>query len=319
MPSSLSQNPRPTNPILVDILLCSSLHPMVSSQLLPSPSPSFILPSNNLWGNCRVGGVGLAGSAYQLASGITYRNQVCRAQSRASEQPSSWLAQLPEDEVQDGPIQLPPLPSSSSSSFGDPFDTSNPSPIQVSTSVLLTGAISVFLFRSLRRRARRAKELKLRSSEAKSLKEEAIENLKAMGTTTLKEGPPPSPVQALLGGLAAGAIALILYKFTTTIEAALNQQAISDNFSVRQITITVRTIVNGLCYLATFVFAINSIGLILYSGQLTINSFMSTSTDSIPSERNNGKQMKTGTLIDTPADNAGPVATEMQKSEDDTR
>lgn len=37
--------------------------------------------------------------------------------------------------------------------------TDDPSPLQVSTSVLLTGAISVFLFRALRRRAKRAKEL----------------------------------------------------------------------------------------------------------------------------------------------------------------
>lgn len=35
----------------------------------------------------------------------------------------------------------------------------NPTPLQTATSLLLTGAISVFLFRSLRRRARRAKEL----------------------------------------------------------------------------------------------------------------------------------------------------------------
>lgn len=40
-----------------------------------------------------------------------------------------------------------------------------------------------------------------------------------------------------------------------------------------------RTIINGLCYLATFVFGINSVGLLLYSGQLAINSFMD---DSIP-------------------------------------
>lgn len=40
-----------------------------------------------------------------------------------------------------------------------------------------------------------------------------------------------------------------------------------------------RTIINGLCYLATFVFGINSIGLILYSGQLTINALMGGSKD----------------------------------------
>ena len=40
-----------------------------------------------------------------------------------------------------------------------------------------------------------------------------------------------------------------------------------------------RTIVNGLCYLATFLFGINSVGLFLYSGQLAINSFMEDSTN----------------------------------------
>lgn len=66
----------------------------------------------------------------------------------------------------------------------------------------------------------------------KSLKEEALDNLKALGSASVGAKSPPSPVQALLGGLAAGVIALILYKFTTTIEAALNRQTISDNFSV---------------------------------------------------------------------------------------
>ncbi|KAJ9129268.1 hypothetical protein P3X46_033939 [Hevea brasiliensis] len=40
--------------------------------------------------------------------------------------------------------------------------TDDPSPLQVATSVLLTGAIAVFLFRSIRRRAKRAKELVFR-------------------------------------------------------------------------------------------------------------------------------------------------------------
>ncbi|XWS10978.1 hypothetical protein CRYUN_Cryun38cG0044400 [Craigia yunnanensis] len=177
-----------------------------------------------------------------------------------------------EEEEQEGPIELPP--SSTSSSL---FATSDdPNPLQTATSVLLTGAIGVFLFRSLRRRAKRAKELRLRSSGTKkSLKEEALDNLKAMGSASIEtKSSTPSPVQALLGSIAAGVIALILYKFTTTIEASLNRQTISDNFSVRQMTITIRTIINGMCYLATFVFGINSLGLFLYSGQLAINSFM---------------------------------------------
>lgn len=64
------------------------------------------------------------------------------------------------------------------------------------------------------------------------MKEEALDSLKAMGSASIEAKGPPSPVQALLGGISAGIIALILYKFTTTIEAALNRQTVSDNFSV---------------------------------------------------------------------------------------
>lgn len=69
----------------------------------------------------------------------------------------------------------------------------------------------------------------------KSIKEEALESLKAMTpTASLKAdaNSPPSVIQTLLGGISAGVIALILYKFTTTVEASLNRQTLSDNFSV---------------------------------------------------------------------------------------
>ncbi|CAI0409202.1 unnamed protein product [Linum tenue] len=191
-----------------------------------------------------------------------------------------WLADITTIEV---PV---PLPEDGGGPIELPFPTApsifattdDPSPLQIATSVLLTGAILIFLVRSIRRRFKRAKELRFRSSGAtkKTLKDEALESLKAMGAAApVEEGKKPtSPVQALLGGISAGVIALILYKFATTIEASLNRQTISDNFSVRQITITIRTIINGLCYLATFVFGLNSVGLILYSAQLTMNSFM---------------------------------------------
>ncbi|XP_057963826.1 uncharacterized protein LOC131154975 [Malania oleifera] len=192
--------------------------------------------------------------------------------------PQPWLAQVPEPtasapEAADGPIELPP----STPSIFAPFD--NPSPIQVASSLLLTGAISFFLFRSLRRRAKRAKELRFRSSGAeKTLKEEALDSLKTIRPPSLDARSPPSPVQALLGSLTAGVMTLILYKFATTVEASLNRQTMSDNLSVRQLTITIRTIVNGMCYLATFVFGINSVGLLLYATQLVIKSILGIST-----------------------------------------
>ncbi|XP_057540151.1 uncharacterized protein LOC130818124 [Amaranthus tricolor] len=193
---------------------------------------------------------------------------------------------------EEGPIELSPDVPSIFSTNDDP------TPLQVSTSVLLTGAITVFLFRSVRRRAKRAKELRMRSSGAKTLKEEALDSLKAIGTVSIEPKSQPSAIQAFLGAITAGVIALILYKFTTTIEAALNRQSISDNFSVRQITVTIRTIINGLCYLATFVFGMNSVGLFLYSGQLALNSF---SEDSEGNDVKSNEENKTRPSPESPS------------------
>ncbi|KAL0845817.1 hypothetical protein Bca101_019063 [Brassica carinata] len=62
-----------------------------------------------------------------------------------------------------------------------------------------------------------------------------MEKLKEMGSAPIEQGggkSSPSAAQAFLGVVSAGVIAVILYKFTTTIEAELNRHAISDNFSV---------------------------------------------------------------------------------------
>ncbi|OEL34704.1 hypothetical protein BAE44_0004278 [Dichanthelium oligosanthes] len=198
----------------------------------------------------------------------------------------------------------------------------NPTPLQTATSLLLTGAISVFLFRSLRRRARRAKELRVRSSGVKkkpnNLTEEALEGLRLVSASPIETEKPPSPIQALLGGIAAGVIALILYKFTTTIEASLNRQNISDSFSVRQITITIRTIITGLCYLATSVFGINAVGLILYSLQLTFQSIM----DDDSSSSSTGKiseQSNTMASSDSSTGNRESASSDLQQISDKSK
>lgn len=87
-----------------------------------------------------------------------------RAQKLRRAPPEQWLAQA-QDEPTTATVDAPPpppeegpieLPSSAPSIFGF---SDEPTPIQTATSVLLTGAISVFLFRALRRRAKRAKEM----------------------------------------------------------------------------------------------------------------------------------------------------------------
>ncbi|RDX62045.1 hypothetical protein CR513_59663, partial [Mucuna pruriens] len=133
--------------------------------------------------------------------------------------PPEWLTQLTTQDL--GPIELPfPTPSS--------LFTDDPSTIQVVSSLLLSGAITLFFFRSVQRRAKRAKELKFRSSGVKK----SLDNLKAMRTSSIKAKNPPSPDQALLGAIIAGVIAVLLYRFTTSIEATLGRQTLSDNFSV---------------------------------------------------------------------------------------
>ncbi|PPD68479.1 hypothetical protein GOBAR_DD34648 [Gossypium barbadense] len=114
--------------------------------------------------------------------------------------PITTIAETQEEE--EGPFELPPS-STSTSIFATNDD---PTPLQTATSVLLTGAIGVFLFRSLRRRAKRAKELRLRSSDTKkSLKEEALDNLKAISSASIDtKSSTPSAVQALLGSIVAG-------------------------------------------------------------------------------------------------------------------
>lgn len=76
---------------------------------------------------------------------------------------------------------------------------------------------------------------------------------------------------------------------------------------------TFRTIINGLCYLATFVFGINSIGLFLYSGQLAINSFME---DSDSKETENTGEQQSGS-VNTIAENAADT-TPLNSSKEDT-
>lgn len=193
---------------------------------------------------------------------------------------------------QDGPVELP--------QGLNPFEVPDASPLQTAASVLLTGAIAVLLYRSVKRRAKRATKMKFRSSgvesvsvreEAKSEALKALEKLKV--AQEVKAQGSPSPVQALVGAVIAGVIAFVLYNFTISVESALDKQTLSTSYSVRQITITVRTIINGICYLATFVFALNSVGLTLYSGQLAIKSWID-----IFKGESDSKPMETESKID---------------------
>lgn len=73
-----------------------------------------------------------------------------------------------------------------------------------------------------------------------------------------------------------------------------------------------RTIISGLCYLATFVFGINSVGLFLYSGQLAINSFMGDSANEEIQRKGKEESGKSNTVAESPLE-----GTQLNSSEGD--
>ncbi|CAL0303756.1 unnamed protein product [Lupinus luteus] len=179
-----------------------------------------------------------------------------------------WLTHLAQvtNETEEGPIKFLPF-------FTSIIDTiDDPAILQVASTVILTAIITAF-FRSRWRRAKRAQELKIRLSGAKK----SFDSAKGMGSSSIKAKSKKrrrSPDQTLLGAAIAGVIAVLLFKFTISVDAGFNRQGLSDNFSVRQATLTIRTIIIDLCFFATFVYGICSIGLLLYSGELALNIFL---------------------------------------------
>ncbi|OIW08237.1 hypothetical protein TanjilG_15198 [Lupinus angustifolius] len=175
------------------------------------------------------------------------------------------LAQVT-NETEEGPIKFLPF-------FTSIIDTiDDPAILQVASTVILTAIITAF-FRSRWRRVKRAQELKIRLSGAKK----SFDSSRGMGSSSIKAKSKKrrrSPDQTLLGAAIAGVIAVLLFKFTISVDAGFNRQGLADNFSVRQATLTIRTIIIDLCFFATFVYGICSIGLLLYSGELALNIFL---------------------------------------------
>lgn len=59
----------------------------------------------------------------------------------------------------------------------------------------------------------------------------------------------------------AGVCAYLLYLFSSNVDGYFEGQQLPDQYTARNITVTIRTIVRGLSYLITFLFAANAVGL----------------------------------------------------------
>ena len=71
---------------------------------------------------------------------------------------------------------------------------------------------------------------------------------------------PPAPPRS--GSLQAGAISYVLFLGSRYVDAFFEGQTLPDQYTARNITTLVQTVVRGMAYLATFVFGANSVGLL---------------------------------------------------------
>jgi hypothetical protein len=121
---------------------------------------------------------------------------------------------------------------------------------QNAVGVLFTITFAAFLLRVLRKRASRATNVRV-----------AVER-KAQAAAA--PAPPLEPVTAgncFLGAALALVCAVALWTFTGFVESLFDAQPASDQYAVRNVTGTLRSILTGLCYLATFLFGANAVGL----------------------------------------------------------
>ena len=88
--------------------------------------------------------------------------------------------------------------------------------------------------------------------------------------------------------------------------------------ALRLLTFCFRTIINGLCYLATFVFGVNSIGLMLYAGQLALGSITENPKTSPTSEKDDG-QLSQMASAEITANVIEPSSSDTPENSDDTK
>lgn len=131
--------------------------------------------------------------------------------------------------------------------------------------------VAWFLYRVLRRRARRAKEEKLSGQDSgPSFFDSIREKIMPSETNKSNEVKEATALDALIGAAQAGGIGFGLFVFSSKMTALIGQQSLPDAYTARNITVTVRTILQGLTWLATFIFCLNAVGLFGLSIQMLL-------------------------------------------------
>ncbi|KAK9825156.1 hypothetical protein WJX81_006625 [Elliptochloris bilobata] len=123
--------------------------------------------------------------------------------------------------------------------------------------------VAIFIARLLRKRAKTSLSQRWASMGKQSAADEGAQ---------AQQRPPvkATPLTALWGAVQAGAMAYGMWLVSTGVDAYFDRQAMPGQYTVRNITVTIRTVTRGLAYLATFIFGANAIGLSALSVQLLV-------------------------------------------------
>ncbi|GMH33511.1 hypothetical protein BSKO_01345 [Bryopsis sp. KO-2023] len=184
------------------------------------------------------------------------RNTVLR--SWADEPSIAPLTSLVSDVAQLGTLALiAPLPAladgvSYNPAAGDEFLTNL-------TGVLYVGLVGYFLYRVLGRRAKRFTEESIRGKPSS----EPQKRVGEQKTVTVSD--------AFLGASIAGSLSVVLFFLTSNVDSLVMQAELPDQYTARNIAITLRTVVRGIFYLATFVFGLNAVGLLGLGVQIVLD------------------------------------------------
>ncbi|MBP0001163.1 MAG: DUF3082 domain-containing protein [Cyanobacteria bacterium SID2] len=88
-------------------------------------------------------------------------------------------------------------------------------------------------------------------------------------------------LRSFSGSFISGSIALLLYRLTTSIVHSFADKPLqTDNVTALNISAAVRTLVMGLSFLATFIFAFSALGLFLLAVQTLVQQIFGTTSPS---------------------------------------
>ncbi|KAK3238350.1 hypothetical protein CYMTET_51633 [Cymbomonas tetramitiformis] len=126
--------------------------------------------------------------------------------------------------------------------------------------VLYLAFFGAFLVRVFKKRAKFVTSTRLASEKTEAAEDDD-------GSYKPKD---PGVLDAIGGAITAGLLCAFFFKGSQAIDATFAGKQLSNDYTAAQITITVRTIISGLAYLATFVFGLNTAGLTALAFKLLI-------------------------------------------------